>query len=231
MATRTIVAMGGGGFLMEPENPRLDDYILSLAGKREPRVLFVPTASGDADARVFRFYQAFPTSRCVPSDLALFRRTVRDLRDFILSQDIVYVGGGNTANMLAVWRVHGVDKVLREAYERGVILAGLSAGALCWFECGVTDSFIDLAAIQGCLGLLKGSNCPHYDGEAARQPTYRRLIQEGLSAGYAADDGAALRFENEQVAEVVSSRPDARAYRVEVERGRICEKILWPRFL
>src|ERR1044071_9062105 len=132
-----IAALGGGGFSMEPRNPRLDRWLLSLTRKRRPRVLFVPTASGDAPRYIARFHRAFPDG----ADLPLFGRTVRDLRSFVLRHDMIFVGGGNTANMLAIWRVHGLDAILREAYENGTLLCGISAGANCWFENSLTDSF------------------------------------------------------------------------------------------
>jgi len=225
MAEPCIVAMGGGGFSMEPDNPLLDDYLLSLAQSSSPRVCFLPTASGDADHYIVKFYQAFGGGRCVPSHLALFRRTIADLRTFLLDQDIIYVGGGNTANMLAAWRVHGLDEILREAWSRGVILCGLSAGAVCWFESGVTDSFGQpLRALPNGLGFLPGSHCPHYDGESERRPTYHRLIANGtLPDGIAADDGVALRYSAAELTEVVSSRPDARACRVEMTGGEISD--------
>ena len=217
-AQRTIVAMGGGGFSMEPDNPLLDDYVLDLArvrwGRARPRVCFLATASGDADSYIANFHTAFAL-RAEASHLALFARTIDDLETFVLGQDVIYVGGGNTANMLAVWRVHGVDRILTRAWEAGVVLTGLSAGSICWFEGGTTDSFGALAALSGGLGLLPGSHSPHYDGEPERRPTYQRLIAEGaLADGYAADDGAALVFRGTELADVVASRPAARAYRV-----------------
>jgi peptidase E len=226
-----IVAMGGGGFSMEPENPALDRHVLALTGVPRPKVAFVPTASGDADGYVTRFYDAFKPLDCEPSHLGLFRRTIGDLREFVLAQDVVYVGGGNTLNMLSLWRLHGLDAVFREAWERGVVLAGLSAGALCWFEEGVTDSLGPLAPIPA-LGLLPGSLCVHYDGEADRRPTFHALLAEGkLGAGYAADDGAALCFEGTALREVVTSRPAARAYRVELGPEGVVERALPVRFL
>jgi dipeptidase E len=212
----TIVAMGGGGFSMEPDDPRLDRWLLSLTGRERPRVSFVPTASGDAERYLLNFYSAFAGHPCEASHVPLFRRAARDLRELVLRQDLVYVGGGNTANMLAVWRVHGLDAVLREAWEAGVVLCGLSAGSLCWFEGGVTDSFGPaLEPLHDGLGLLPGSHCPHYDGEAERRPAYRALVGTGvLPPGYAADDGAALVFRGTELEEVVTSRPSARAYHV-----------------
>ena len=161
--------MGGGGFSMEPDNPLLDDEILNLArasrGRRRPRICFIPTASGDSLAYVAEFYAAF-ARRTDADHLALFNRTVDDIEGLLLHQDVIYVGGGNTENMLAVWRVHGVDRALRRAWESGVVMAGLSAGSLCWFERGTTDSFgVGLAPLSGGLGLLPGSHAPHYDGE------------------------------------------------------------------
>jgi dipeptidase E len=163
--------MGGGGFSMEPDNPLLDDFILSLTRKRKPKVCFVPTASGDSDNYVARFYRAFPASRCAPSHLPLFHGNIPDLTRFVCAQDVVYVGGGSTANMLAVWRLHGMDKALHRAWLDGVTLCGVSAGALCWFEAGITDSFGQrLTALNDGLGFLKGGFCPHYDGESQRRP-------------------------------------------------------------
>ena len=213
---RHIVALGGGGFSEEPDNPLQDNFILDLTGKPRPRVCFVPTASGDAAGYVQRFYDAFPAGRAQAAHLPLFRRTEPDLRAFVLGQDVIYVGGGNTVSILAVWRTHGLDAVLREAWERGVVLCGLSAGALCWFEGGNTDSFGNgLSPLRDSLGLLPRSFCPHYDSETERRPTYQDSVLGGLTSGYAVDDGAGLHFVGTELREAVSSRPDARVYRVE----------------
>ena len=214
---RTIVAMGGNDF-SEPYNPLLDDYILRLArerrGRDRPRVCFVPTASGDSEGYVAAFHAVF-ARRAEATHLGLFGRTVVDLEGFVREQDVIYVGGGNTANMLAVWRAHGFDRVLARAWETGVVLAGTSAGSNCWFEGATTDSFGPLAAFPDGLGFLPGSHSPHYDSEPGRRPTYQRLVAEGaLPDGYAADDGAGLVFHGTELAEVVASRPEARAYRV-----------------
>lgn len=229
-----IVAMGGGGFSMEPENPLLDLHVLSLARQDNPRVCFVGTASGDAEGYGLRFHRAFFALGCRPSDLTFFEREVIDLRAFVLEQDVIYVGGGSTANLLAVWRVHGLDRVMHEAWEQGVVLCGISAGMNCWFEGSVTDSFAgSLTALPDGLGLLAGSACPHYDGEPERRPTYHRLIAEGaLPAGVAADDGAALVFAGTQLHDVITSRPDAAAYRVSAAaNGRVLEEQLIARYL
>lgn len=226
-----IVALGGGGFSMEPENRLLDDYVLSLARKRRPRVCFVPTASGDSDQYIVRFYRSFDAARCQPAHLSLFNRDVDDLEAFVLGQDVVYVGGGSTANLLAVWRVHGLDAVMRRAWEAGVVLCGVSAGAMCWFEDGVTDSFgHELSSLGGGLALAPGSFCPHYDGEPERRGRYHELVVAGMVGGVAADDGAAVHFADGARA-VVSSRPAARAYSVERRDGHVVEAALATRYL
>jgi peptidase E len=232
---RRIVAMGGGGFSMEPENPLLDDYVLSLARSPRPRVCYLPTAGGDDDGYIARFYRAFVPRDCRPTDLQLFERTVGDLEAFVLEQDVIYVGGGNTANMLAVWRVHGLDGILRRAWDEEVVLCGLSAGMNCWFEESVTDSFglDELAALHDGLGLLPGSACPHYDGEEQRRPVFTTLVAGGeLTDGWGADDGAALVFAGTELDEVVASRPHATAVRVErTGAGGADERRLPARYL
>jgi dipeptidase E len=219
--TRLIVAMGGAGLRPEDYDPRLNAFVLSLARRERPRVCFVATASGDSPEYVANFYRAFAGHHdCEPSDLGLFERTVADLRAFVLEQDVVYVGGGNTASLLAVWRMHGLDAVLREAREAGVVLCGVSAGMNCWFEASTTDSFdlTRVAALRDGLGLLPGSACPHYDGEDQRRPLYRRLIAEdGFPPGYAADDAAALVFEGTELREVVTTEEGSTAYRVDAD--------------
>jgi len=230
---RHIVAMGGGGFSQEPDNPLLDRYILGLARDDHPAVCFLPTASGDAAGYIERFHAAFAPLPCTPTHLSLFDPPTPDLRSFVLAQDVVYVGGGNTRNMLVLWREWGLDRILREAWEGGIVLAGLSAGAICWFEQGVTDSVRpgSLIAIAG-LGFLPGSACPHYDGEEGRRPNYHRLVEGGaLGAGYAADDGVALHFVDRRLAHIVSSRPKAWAYRVEKVGAAVREAPLRPRYL
>jgi peptidase E len=181
-------------------------------------VCFLGTASGDSDRYSAAFFRAFAQFDCRPSDLTFFERTVRDLRAHVLEQDVIYVGGGSTANLLAVWRLHGLDAILREAWEQGVVLCGISAGMNCWYEASVTDSFGlgDLAALPDGLGLLPGSACPHYDGEPERRPTFERAIAAGaLPPGHAADDSAALVWEGRELREAVASRRGARGWRVD----------------
>jgi peptidase E len=219
--------MGGGGFSTGDEpagglSP-LDTFVLGLARERAAAVgrdavsiCFIGTASGDAPEYQANFHAAFD-DRVTTSHLTLFERTVEDIDAFLLDVDAIYVGGGNTASMLAVWRAHGVDRALRRAHEDGVVLAGLSAGSICWFESGTTDSYgPTLGIVDGALGLIAGSHCPHYDVEPGRRPTFQRLVATGaLPPGYAADDHAALVFDGEALVEVVAARPGVTAYRVE----------------
>jgi dipeptidase E len=211
-----IVALGGGGFAAEEGGLRR--FILELSGAQRPRVGYLPTAGGDA-AEWIELVQERLAGMAALSVLTLFRREVSDIAELLLSQDVIYVGGGNTANMLAIWRLHGVDVVLREAWSRGIVLAGVSAGANCWFQACSTDSFgPELAPLNDGLGLLAGSFCPHYDGELLRQPTYERWVAEGLlPPGYAADDGVGLVFRGTELAEAVREGDAGRAFRVEAD--------------
>lgn len=210
----TIVASGG---VMRP----LVDYLIGLTGKDDPTVAFLGTATGDAF--VTGFYESFTSDRCRPSHVGFFGIPRPDWREHLLSRHLIFVGGGNTASMLAVWRAHGVDEVLGEAWERGVVLAGSSAGAICWFEAGVTDSFrAELDGLE-CLGWLPGSCCPHYDGEEQRRPAYRRLLEDGFPPGIAIDDFAAVRFEGTELAEVVSAKDGAAAYRADAGGERVLQ--------
>jgi peptidase E len=233
-----LVAMGGGGFLMEPENPLLDDFVLSLSRRQPARVCLLPTASGDHAHQLIHFYRAF-SGRALTSDCTLFtsaaipRRPSRsdDIAAHLLDQDVIYVGGGNTANALALWRAHGVDRALAAAWREGVVLCGVSAGMICWFEASCTDSFGGVAALRDGLGFLPGSACPHYDGEPSRRPTYQQLVAAGMPGGYAADDGAALHFRGTTLVVAVSSREGAGAYRVELRAGQVVEERVPTRYL
>ncbi|MEU1262439.1 peptidase E [Streptomyces cellulosae] len=213
---RGRIALIGGGFSTD-EDGVLDDWVLGQARTPRPTVCFVPTASGDAPGYIEKFFDAFRAKDCEPSVLPLFRRDLDDiaLREFLLAQDVVYVGGGNTANLLAVWRVHGVDRLLREAYARGTLLCGISAGANCWAEGSHTDSFGPLTHLPDGLGLLPGSVCPHYDSEPGRRSSYRAAVARGdLADGWAVEDGAAALFTDGRLAEAVTRLPEARLYRV-----------------
>jgi peptidase E len=233
-----IVAFGGGGFAMDPRNMLLDDFVLSLSPRQPARVCFIPTASADSAQYLVSFYRAF-SGRCIPSDLTLFdppslpRRPARtaDLAAFVAEHDVFMVGGGNTAHLLAMWRTHGLDRILRSAWESGAVLSGVSAGMICWFQKSVTDSFGDLEPLHDGLGFLDGSACPHYDDEPGRRPRYHELVRTGFPAGYAADSGAALHFVGKSFTEAVSLRPEAAAYRVELEGDRVVERRLPTRYL
>ena len=174
---RQIIAIGGGGFYRDSENLALEKYVTQQTAVESPRVAFVPTASGEPDHYLSSFYAAFLKLGCRPSVLTFFKRTP-ELRSFLLNQDVIYVGGGNTKTLLAVWRDWGVTEILREAWEAGVVLTGVSAGAICWFEQGLTDSFSDELRPLDCLGFLPGSCCPHYD-PSTRVPG----LAEGHSLG------------------------------------------------
>jgi dipeptidase E len=211
-AERHIVGLGGGGDTSE-QTKLLHDYVLGLTGKGRPRLLFVPTAVGDDESYGFWFYERF-ARRAEASVLPTFPWPPERLRQAILEQDAICVSGGNTANMLAIWRVHGIDALMREAWENGVVLWGASAGMICWFEVGVTDSFGPQLEGMDCLGFLAGSACPHYDGEELRRPRYRELVDGGFAEGVAADDGVALHYVGTKLVDVVTCRPGAAAYRV-----------------
>ena len=217
---RRIVACGG----QQLQHPALTRYVLDLTGRSRPKILMLPTASGDDPAILLTFYQTLATFSCEPTHLALFHRTVDDIEALIRAQDVVMVGGGNTANMLAIWRLHGVEDALRNAYRNGAILTGWSAGCICWFEAGITDSFtLELGPLRDGVKLLKGSACPHYDTEERRRPVYAREIAAGLPPGIALEDGVAARYEDERLVEVVSGRPGGRAFRVDMSGEHLLE--------
>ncbi len=216
---------------MEPNNLLLEEYFLRQARKRKPTVCFLPTASGDADADIVKFYASFGKLGCRPAHVSLFRPP-ESLEPFILSQDAIYVGGGNTKSMLALWREWGLDRVLRKAWRLGIVIGGISAGSICWFEEGLTDSIPGRLVVLPCLGLLRGSNCPHYDSQPNRRPLYQRLIKAGkMKNGLAADDGVALHFIGRKLAHVVSSRSEAAAFRLSMTASGVEEKKITARYL
>lgn len=216
--------MGGGGFSMEPKNPRLDRFVLGLTGVARPKVCFLATASGDSADYTERFYNAFRRLEAEPTHLSLFRGTTADHAGLLLSQNVIYVGGGNTRNLLALWREWGLDRLMKDAYDRGIVLAGVSAGAICWFEEGITDSVPSALSPLKCLGFLEGSCCPHYDGEPDRRPSFHRLLAAGqIGPGYAIDDSAALHFADGRLKEGIASLAGKKAYRMSYEGGEIRE--------
>jgi len=207
----------------------VNEYIVGLARKQNPTVCFLGTASGDDAGYTEKFTEGFSQHPCKTTHLSLFRPETADLRAFLLSTDIIYVGGGNTKSMIVLWREWGLDAILREAWESGVVLSGLSAGSICWFEQGVTDSVPGRMSPLPCLGLLPGSNCPHYDSQPMRRPSYQQMVQDGvLKAGYATDDLAGLLFRGHELVEIVSAKPNAMAYRVEIIEGNVVERPLQP---
>ena len=225
--------MGGGGFTMEPENPALDDYVLSLPEVPLPRICLLPTASGDGEAQIRQFHATFGSRSCEPMHISLFRLGSRPipLRETLLNQHVIYVGGGSMLGLLAVWRALGLDVILRECWEAGVVLAGLSAGAMCWFQHGVTRSTGRPAPVAG-LGFLEGSLSVHYDGDPTRAPVFHDAVARGmLPDGYGADDGVGLLYEDQELVRIVSSRPAARAYRVRREHGAAVRTTIEPELL
>jgi peptidase E len=229
MAERQIVGLGGGMGDTPEQRAALLEFVLRLTGRSRPKVLFLPTALADSAytaAEVVDFYDLY-RANAEASHVFTFPWPPEDLRSLLLGQDAICVSGGNTANMLAIWRVHGIDTLLREAWEQGVVLFGASAGMICWFEHGVTDSFGPQLEGIDCLGWLSGSACPHYDGEPRRRPRYTELVANGLAPGLAADDGVGLHYVGTELREIVSCRPGAAAYRVTAEG----EERLEPRML
>jgi dipeptidase E len=218
-----IIAIGGGGFLAEPRNLALEKYILEQTGKEQPSVLMIPTARGDDAEYVAKFHAACRELGARSQHLPFFHRTP-DVRALVLAQDAIFVGGGNTKSMLAVWREWGLPEVLKEAYDAGIVLGGQSAGAICWFEQGVTDSWADRLRPLDCMGFLPGSCCPHYDGEVERRPAYHALVKSGeLKPGYAIEDTVAAHFSNGRLERVVSKKAGAKAYYVSIDGGAIRE--------
>ena len=210
MTEQQIVAMGGGG-----TSAAVLAEVFALAGRDRARLLYVGTASAEDPRNALIMYER-ARGQAEVTPLKFFPWPPAGLRELALAQDVIFVGGGSTANMLAIWRVHGFDRILREAWEQGIVLSGSSAGMICWFEASVTDSFgPQLAAMRDGLGFLPGSACPHYDDEELRRPFYRDAVEGGFPAGYAADSGVGLHFVGTELVEVLSPREGATGYRVE----------------
>ncbi len=227
---KQIIAIGGGGFSRgidySPDDTALSLYYLEQTGKSNPSICFIPTASADDAKYTVNFYTEFTKLPCKPSHLSLFAPPVLDIESFLLEKDAIYVGGGSTKNLLALWKEWGVDKILQKALERGVVLGGLSAGLNCWYEECVTDSlFGELTALK-CLGFLKGSGCPHYNSEEKRRPSYQALMLAGkVSSGIAVDDNAAVHYINGEIHQVVTTKQTS-AYQVSIQGTTIIENRL-----
>ncbi|MCC7044232.1 MAG: peptidase E [Acidobacteria bacterium] len=223
---RQIIAIGGGGFIADLENPLLDLYVLAQARTKVPAVCYIGTATGDTDRLVARFYTAYSRLACRPTHLPLFARTP-DVRDLLLQQDVIYVGGGNTKSMLAVWREWNLPAVLKEAWTQGTVLAGVSAGAICWFDQGVTDSWADVLHTMSCLGFLPGTCCPHYDSEPDRRPSVHAFVEDGTTDNVLAlDDGVGAHFIGRKHVATVSARATGTAYRVRRRGAGLVETAL-----
>ena len=231
-----MIAVGGGMLMSRTDMVPLHvGNALDLTGRPDPRLCVINTASGDDPQGILRFYDRMASSAAKVSHLALFPMpNVADPEDLLMSQDVIFVGGGSVANMMAVWRVHGIDQILRKAWQAGIVLAGSSAGGICWFEGGTTDSFgVRLRPFTDGLGMLAGSFCPHYNSEPERRPLYRRLVADrALPDGIACDDGAGAHYTEETLCELVSDRPGAGAYLVVADgAGDSVETALDVRFL
>ncbi len=228
-----IVAFGGGGFSMEWGNTLLDDHVLALTGVTRPKVCFLPTASGDADHYVVRFYRAFAATTCEPSHISLFRREtgVGDPRAHLLDQDVIYVGGGSLVSLMGTWQAHGIDEILYDAWRAGVVLCGGSAGSLCWFEEVISGFHEGPQRRLSGLGFLPWSNAVHYNDEPGRRTAFIDAIGAGMAPGYGVGDGAALHFVGSELAEVVSSRPVSQARYVFRDGDVVAEQELPVRYL
>jgi aminopeptidase N len=221
---RHIIAIGGGGFGRNPGEGVIEEYILKQTKKRNPDICFIPTATGDNEAYKVNYYATFSKLNCNPSHLDFFKRTP-DLKELIFNQDAIFVGGGNTKSMLAVWKEWGLDKILKKAYKEGVVMSGVSAGAICWFQNGITDSWGSNLKVMPCMNFIKGTCCPHYDEEPERKPTVKKLIlSKKLKNVLAIDGGAALHIKNDTQFKSVIFKKDKGSYEVTSEKGNLIEK-------
>lgn len=222
-----IIAIGGGGFADNPHNLLLERYLVKQAHQVNPKICFISTASGDSQSYIDKFYSCFTSLRCVVNHLPLFRRNEKIPSEVLQEQDILYVGGGNTANMLAIWSLHDICESLMAAYDRGTILAGNSAGAICWFQGGITDSFgKPYRFLDGGFNFLPGLFCPHYSSETERRFALRDAVKATGIKGYGVDDDVALHFINGLAPLVVRSKPVGSAYLLEGTEQGICEHVM-----
>ena len=222
--SRNIIAIGGGGFGANPGQGIIENYILKQTKKKNPSICFIPTATGDNEAYKVNFYSTFTNLNCYPSHLDFFKRTP-DLNELILNQDAIFVGGGNTKSMLAVWKEWGLDKILKKAYLNGTVMSGVSAGAICWFQNGITDSWASNLKMMPCLNFVKGTCCPHYDEEPERKPAVKKLLLKNkIKNVYAVDGGAALHIKDEKVFKSVIFKKNKSSYLVDIKKKNINEK-------
>ena len=222
--SRNIIAIGGGGFGANPGQGIIEEYILRQTKKKNPKICFIPTATGDNEAYKVNYYSTFTNLDCCPSHLDFFKRTP-DLNDLVLNQDVIFVGGGNTKSMLAVWREWGLDKILKKAYLNGIVMSGVSAGAICWFQNGITDSWASNLKMMPCLNFIKGTCCPHYDEEPERKPAVKNfLLKNKIKNVYAVDGGAALHIKDEKIFKSIIFKKNKSSYLVDVKKKNINEK-------
>ena len=218
-----IIAIGGGGFGRNPNHRKIEKYILELTGKEKPNVVFFPTASAENQAYIIQFYKCFTKISCEPSHVTFFQRTPR-LDSIINKADVIYVGGGNTKSMLAVWQEWKLDKLLLKAYNNGKILCGVSAGAICWFEQGITDSWASNLNVMDCLGFLPEMACPHYQEEKDRRPDVHKMLKQGkCGPGWAIDGGAAIHFKNGKYYKSIQFYSDSYVHYVSIKNGVVNE--------
>ena len=221
---KQIICIGGGGFGRNPKQRIIEKYIIDQSNSSTPNVLFIPTASAEDKSYIVNFYSCFSDLNCSPSHINFFQRTPR-LEGIINKADVIYVGGGNTKSMLAVWKEWKLDQLLMKAYNRGTVLSGVSAGAICWFDNGVTDSWASNLNVIDCMGILSGSCCPHYNSEQDRRPSVHKFIKDKkISSVYAIEDGAAMHFKNNNSYKNFSFIKDAKVFMVEENDGIIKEK-------
>ena len=224
MSSRNIIAIGGGGFGRNPGEGVIEEYILKQTRKKKPNICFIPTATGDNEAYKVNYYETFSKLSCNPTHLDFFKRTP-DLKKLISNQDAIFIGGGNTKSMLAVWREWGLDTLLKKAYKTGTVMSGVSAGAICWFQNGITDSWSASLKVMQCMNIIKGSCCPHYDEEPERKPTVKKLLSSKKFKNiFAIDGGAALHIKNESIYKSIVFKKNKSAYLVSADNGKIIEK-------
>ena len=218
-----IIAIGGGGFGRNPKKPIIEDYILNLSDSQKPNITFFPTASAENSDYIVNFYTAFSSLNCNAKHVSLFKNTP-NLESIINDSDIIYIGGGNTKSMLAVFKEWGLDKLLLKAYKDGKILAGVSAGAICWFDQGITDSWEDGLRVLDCMGILEGVCCPHYDGEVNRKPSVEKFLKsKEIDSCFCIEDGAAIHYHNNRLKTAVAFYQNKNAYEVKLNRDSIKE--------
>ena len=220
---RQVIAIGGGGFGRTQESNLIEQYILDQTSKTKPKICFIPTATGDLDSYIVNFYSVFTKLKCEPSHISFFKRTI-DLQAHIQKQDAIFVGGGNTKSMLAVWRDWGLDLILKDAYDRGVVMSGVSAGAICWFEGGLTDSWESDLKMMECMNFIPGNCAPHYDEEPERRPATKQFLEnKSIDFMYGIEGGAALHFVDEIPKSTIQFKKNKYAYKVTLDGNKINE--------